>query len=452
MKMQSVLKKLLRLCGILLLWGLLLFPTMVSGQQAQNADSLTYSLYQQQQWDELIRVGTTAIRGGVNHFYMQMRVGIAFYEKQNYRRAIPFFSKAQQLNSSDEAATEYLYYSYLLSGRTADARVLLSQLTTAHRQRLAIQKTPVVDQIYIEGGPGFGATEDLHNYYQNRQQTDSIYNQAWYYDNQQYYHAGINFNVLPQLQTYQGVSLISVNATQQVNSQHQPQPDFRHKAIQQEYYGNLQYAPLPGWKLTPAWHLTRTRYDVRHFRYDDSLGFISDTLSLTRHDNLFWLGITKELGIFSTELNGSLASFDGRNGWQTGIFVNIYPLGNLKLYTRTGLTVLDDDIDDSHLIFHQSVGTRVLPKLWLDVSATIGNLRGYTEQNAFVLFNIPEDARFKTEALLTWTAGNHLEVSLRYRLMRRTSNYVGYINNQDYIVLGKDYNFNTFIGGIKWLF
>lgn len=450
--MQSVLKKLLRLCGILLLWGLLLFPTMVSGQQAQNADSLTYSLYQQQQWDELIRVGTTAIRGGVNHFYMQMRVGIAFYEKQNYRRAIPFFSKAQQLNSSDEAATEYLYYSYLLSGRTADARVLLSQLTTAHRQRLAIQKTPVVDQIYIEGGPGFGATEDLHNYYQNRQQTDSIYNQAWYYDNQQYYHAGINFNVLPQLQTYQGVSLISVNATQQVNSQHQPQPDFRHKAIQQEYYGNLQYAPLPGWKLTPAWHLTRTRYDVRHFRYDDSLGFISDTLSLTRHDNLFWLGITKELGIFSTELNGSLASFDGRNGWQTGIFVNIYPLGNLKLYTRTGLTVLDDDIDDSHLIFHQSVGTRVLPKLWLDVSATIGNLRGYTEQNAFVLFNIPEDARFKTEALLTWTAGNHLEVSLRYRLMRRTSNYVGYINNQDYIVLGKDYNFNTFIGGIKWLF
>ncbi|HZK07401.1 MAG TPA: hypothetical protein VFC92_04305 [Bacteroidales bacterium] len=452
MKMQSVLKKFFGLCGILLLWGLLIFPALVSGQQVQNADSLTYALYQQQQWDELIRTGTDAIRAGVDHFYMQMRVGIAFYSTQNYRRSIPFFRQARQLNPIDEAATEYLYYSYLLSGRTADARVLLSQLTTAHRQRLELQKAPVVDQLYIEGGPGFGATDDLHNHYQNRQHADSIYNQAWYYDNLQYYHAGINFNVLPQLQTYHGATFISVDATQQVNYQRKPNPDFHHTAVQQEYYGNLQYTPSPGWKLTPAWHLTRTRYDVRNFRYDGFQGLVPDTLSSTRHDNLFWLGISKEFGIFSTALNGALASFDGSNGWQTGVFVNVYPLGNLKLFTRTGLTVLGDDINEGHLIFHQSVGTRVLPKLWLDVSATIGNLRGYTEQNAFVLFNIPEEARFKAEALLTWVAGNHLEVSLRYRLMRRTSNYVGYINNQDYIVLEKDYNFNTFIGGIKWQF
>ena len=91
MKMQSVLKKFFGLCGILLLWGLLIFPALVSGQQVQNADSLTYALYQQQQWDELIRTGTDAIRAGVDHFYMQMRVGIAFYSTQNYRRSIPFF-------------------------------------------------------------------------------------------------------------------------------------------------------------------------------------------------------------------------------------------------------------------------------------------------------------------------------------------------------------------------
>jgi hypothetical protein len=207
-----------------------------------------------------------------------------------------------------------------------------------------------------------------------------------------------------------------------------------------------------GWKIVPAWHLTRTSYEVRNFRYDGTLGLVSDTLSMTSHDNLFWLGISKELRIFSIELNGALASFDGSDAWQTGLFVNVYPLGNLKLYTRSGLVALRDGQDADHLIFHQSVGTRVLPSLWLDVSATIGNLRGYTEQNAFVLFNIPEDARFKTEALLTWAAGKHLELSLRYRLMRRTSSYLNYINNEDFIVLKKDYNFNTFIGGIKWQF
>lgn len=452
MKRPSFIKKCPRLCGMLVLWTVLLFPAVVAGQQKQNADSLTYSLYQQQQWDELIRTGTAAIRQGVDHFYMQMRVGIAWYEKQNYRRAIPFFCKARQLNPIDEVATEYLYYSYLLAGRTADARVVLSQLTPAHRQKLGQKVPSVIDQVYIEAGPGFSGTSDLKQHNKNRRQADTIYNQAWYYDALQYYHAGINFNVLPQLQTYQGVSLISVEATQKVNYQQQRKRDFRHTAMQQEYYGNLQYTPLPGWKIVPAWHLTRIRYDVRNFKYDGALGLVSDTLSLTRHDNLFWLAINKEFGIFSAELNGALASFDGSDAWQAGFFVNVYPLGNLKLYTRTGLIALRDGQEANHLIFHQSVGTRVLPSLWLDVSATIGNLRGYTEQNAFVLFNIPEDARFKTEALLTWAAGNHLELSLRYRLMRRTSSYLTYINNEDFIVLEKDYNFNTFIGGIKWQF
>ncbi|NCA87063.1 MAG: hypothetical protein EOM83_16120 [Clostridia bacterium] len=437
---------------MLLLSAVLLFPLVVAGQQKQNADSLTYSLYQQQQWDELIRVGTSAIRQGVDHFYMQMRVGIAWYEKQNYRRAIPFFRQARQLNPIDEAATEYLYYSFLLSGRIADARVILSQLTPAHRQKLGVEVPSVIDQIYIEAGPGFSGAADLKQQNKNRQQTDTIYNQAWYYDDLQYYHAGININVLPQLQTYQGVSLIAADATQTVNYQQKPEADFQPQAIQQEYYGNVQYTFFPGWKLTPAWHLTHTRYDVRNFRYDDTLGLVSDTLSMTRSDNLFWLGISKEIGIFSAELIGTMASFDGNDAWQAGFFANAYPLGNLKLYTRTGIITLRNGQEADHLIFHQSVGTRVLPSLWLDVSATIGNLRGYTEQNAFVLFNIPEDTRFKTEALLTWAAGKHLELSLRYRLMRRTSSYLTYINNEDFIVLEKDYNFNTFIGGIKWQF
>jgi tetratricopeptide (TPR) repeat protein len=452
MKMQVDLKKSLLWSGTLVFVAMLLLPAAISAQHTQNADSLTYALYQQQQWDELVVAGTAAIRSGVDHYYMQMRVGIAWYEKQNYRRAIPFFRQARQLNPIDEVATEYLYYSYLLSGRTTDARIVLSQLTPAHRQKLGVEMPPVIDQIYIEAGPGYSGISDLKQQNKNRQQTDTIYNQAWYYHDLQYYHAGVNINVLPQLQTYQGVSLIAADAIQTVNYQRQPEADFQPQAIQQEYYGNVQYTFFPGWRLTPAWHLTRTNYDTRQFRYDDSEGLLSDTLSMTRHDNLFWLGISKEIWLFSTELNGALASFDGSDAWQAGFFVNVYPLGNLKLYTRTGLIALRDGQEADHVIFHQSVGTRVLPKLWLDVSATIGNLRGYTEQNAFVLFNIPEDTRFKAEALLTWAAGKHLELSLRYRLMQRTSSYFTYINYEDFIVLKTDYYFNTFIGGIQWNF
>nr|NQU89727.1 hypothetical protein [Bacteroidota bacterium] len=116
--------------GILLLYSLMVFllmlqPLSTFSQEKQDfrkIDSLTYSLYQQGKWDKLITVGEKALGQGLDYYYLQIRVGIAWYEKQNYRRAIPHFEEALKFNLVDQTVLEYLYYSYLLSGRNYDMR------------------------------------------------------------------------------------------------------------------------------------------------------------------------------------------------------------------------------------------------------------------------------------------------------------------------------------------
>ena len=47
-----------------------------------TVEQKSYQLYQDKNWSALINYGKKAIKNGYNYFYMQMRVGIAYYEKK----------------------------------------------------------------------------------------------------------------------------------------------------------------------------------------------------------------------------------------------------------------------------------------------------------------------------------------------------------------------------------
>jgi len=106
--------------------------TIVQGQAVMNFSSLdkqTYGLYLDKNWKDLVSLGKKGLDNGFDYFYLRMRIGIAYYELGNYRRAIPHFRKALVFNSKDQYANEYLYYSYLFSGRKADAINLSEKFT-----------------------------------------------------------------------------------------------------------------------------------------------------------------------------------------------------------------------------------------------------------------------------------------------------------------------------------
>lgn len=56
----------------------------VSQEELNSAivEQKSYQLYVDKNWSELIKYGNMAINKGYDYFYMQMRVGIALYEKK----------------------------------------------------------------------------------------------------------------------------------------------------------------------------------------------------------------------------------------------------------------------------------------------------------------------------------------------------------------------------------
>ncbi|MCU0409034.1 MAG: hypothetical protein MUD02_08815, partial [Bacteroidales bacterium] len=57
-------------------------------------DSLTYKLYTDKNWNELISAAKKALHDGHDYYYLRMRIGIAYYEKKQYASAATHFRKA----------------------------------------------------------------------------------------------------------------------------------------------------------------------------------------------------------------------------------------------------------------------------------------------------------------------------------------------------------------------
>ena len=78
----------------------LLLSLTTHGQEtstSQNFEKETFKLYSQKNWPELIQVSKKAIKEGSDYFYLRMRLAIAFYERQNYHRALIHFKQSLQI-------------------------------------------------------------------------------------------------------------------------------------------------------------------------------------------------------------------------------------------------------------------------------------------------------------------------------------------------------------------
>jgi len=437
---------------------LITMPAMLGAQEKRpgfkKTDSLTYVLYQQQKWDELIETGEYALKHGIDYYYLQMRVGIAWYEKGNFRQAIPHFEAALKYNDQDQTAMEYLYYCYLFSGRQYDIRRLMPRLNKSTMEKMGIKKSGILDEIYVEGGPGFSDDQKIKNNRNGTRELDTIYNSTYLYGNTLYYHVGARFNIHPNISIYQGYSGIKAPFTQKIWYQDLPLDldDFTYTTYQDEYYGNLEIGLPNGIKITPAWHFLWYKYDNRNIGYDTiSFALTVDTATIHRSEYVMSLSIRKDLPNLAFELNGVFGDFGRKNQSQLGISAFVYPFGNLNFYTQTSfINVWQPGVYS--LIFQQMVGGRLANKLWVEANFTLGNLTNFAENNAFTIYNAPEKINYKFETAFIYDLNKHLGFSLRYRLEQRENEYLYYRTINEYDRLITKYFYHSIIGGIKWRF
>lgn len=243
----------------------------------QYYDSVTYSLYTSGKWDDLIDLGKTVIKEGIDYKYLRQRIGYAYFTKGDFQRARSNFDKALSFDSYDQLSLEYLYYSYLNIGKEDYSGIIVKGIDPAVKKILKIKAINPVESIEAEYNFKYAGTP--------------------YRSNPQYYRFGATTKLGYRLSLMQSFSKYNQFIEIQQTGANEIFP-----VRQSEYYALL--------KMLISSHISiKTGY---HY-----LNLSSGTLSLI--GNLFSFSVAPELKGFTFEFNGSALMIDTLKTYQVGM-------------------------------------------------------------------------------------------------------------------------------------
>jgi len=483
---------------------------------AVYTDYKTYQDYMQKNGNDLLKIGKRAHKHGIDFYYLQKRMAIAYFETKNYCMATEYFNKILNDYPDNDVAREYLYFSYLYSGRYADAKLLADKSGYIFRKRLKIPQTQLLQSISLDAG--IVANND---YVSQTNKfiggSDSIYGEQSVLKTQQFFSAGAQLRINSKWSMYVAFSNLRVNNTQQIYQLKGLQNNFETGINQNEIYVSANNHFKYGWDLTMAAHLliVNTQQNVLSYNsanfishYDTSYlnnvtqQIVSTTVYDTIHGfykyyqpvitnktttlNNFALSaaIAKSWRIFNFSLNGVYSSLNNLTQFQLGGGIAVYPFGNLNLFSLTNANFwLQQNVQ--RIILSQTIGFKFTQNVGCNIFYSIGDISNYTENNGYVVYNNIDMIKLRTGINGTFALFNSkLLLTLRYQFIQKESQLLTYqfqsfqnetltetkvfanngvqeIINSNYVAKIKyyvplyslfKYNNQSIIGGLTWFF
>ena len=379
---------------------MLLTRSALRGQEVpdyQYYDSVTYNLYLSGKWNELISLGQDAIIKGIDYKYLRQRVGYARFVKGEYQKARKDFEKALSFDSYDQFTLEYLYYSYLNTGKEEYSGTIAKRLNPDLKNTLDIAAFKPVESIELEYNFKYSGTS--------------------YRSNPQYYRLGFGTKLGYRLTLFQ-----SVSDYKQVIELQQAGANEIYSNRQTEYYSILKM--LLGNKL-----IAETGY---HFLYTRS------GTSLLR-GNLFLFAFAPDLKRFLLEFNGSVLNFGQERTIQTGLIAGYVFPGRSDFYFNSGVSGLFRS-QTGNLILSQKAGLRILKRIWLEGNTIFGRMTNYNDFNGLYIYNSIDPMRLKSGITTYIPLNRKITLWANYSWERKDF----YENNSFH------YNQFSYLGGIKW--
>lgn len=375
-----------------------LFTTLLAGAQDKpdfaKTDSLSYSYYLKGEWDSLIDLGNRLISGGIDYKFLRQRLGYAFFVKGDFTAAKMNFRKALKYDSFNSFTNEYLFYSFLNTGREDHAGVMESHMDPYLARKLKISKFKPVGSIDAE-----------LNY---KASGSTLRTGAFYY------RAGIDTWLGYRLRLYQALSKYSQTVTLQSSA--------KFDIDQLGYYVRL------GWNI-PGYMVLTGAYHYVH---------VSGKGNKLYNGHLFLAGLSPDFNRFIFEANGSLFRYEGSNTLQAEIHAGYIFPGSAGFYLKGEGAVINNS--GTSLVSGIAAGSRLSKKTWLDVNLLRGNMDRYNDFRGIYVYNSYDPVILRSGATLNYFAGSKFVLWINFSLERKKY-------NEDFTYR---YNQFSYLGGIKW--
>jgi hypothetical protein len=424
----------------------------------KTVDYKTYGYYINQKWDSLIFLGELAIDLDIDYYYLRVRLGVAYYEKQKYLAACKHFQQALIFDSQSDFAMLYLYKSYIQLGREAEARLLFKSFSKALKSETKIPESYFVSQVYAEGGYLFSNNESKNKDI-DLDGDANIYGETALSKDKYFFHFGLQHDIGKKVSIYHAYNNLTINYSRIVKGFNTEQVSSDIIIRQQEYYINAEWFMKKGFSLSPAFHLLSLKYTTNDIKADTNM-----------RKHVASLALSKRFTNTQVSLFGTYSDFEESMQIQAGLLLTVYPFSNLKFYSTTGVVNKNNFTDNSppgngkkgnnatkrtvssSFVFSELLGVKFYKNNWLEISATYGELKNYNEKNAMIVYDTPDKINYKLEANLFFQLNKKLRLTLGYQYWDLTGTY--FVQNSflpgDIRSFNTNYQNQLITGGLKW--
>lgn len=374
------------------------FLSVLSGIRAQDLPDFatinreTYRFYTEQKWDSLLTLGKAALQQEIDYFYLRMRMGIALYTKNRYRKAAGHFKQALTFNQHDPAALEYLYYSRLLSGQSGMA----DHVRKRFRGDPALQLPPpggrFLDRFSLEYLYSNGVDDGL---FEPSAAEYMVSAPGVQYTTRYFHNVSLSLvNALgPGIRLVHAYNYLSESNhyfySNGTNFFHAPDQHL----YQHQYYISPRFTTPAGSRFMPMFHAVHIGYQAVT---DFGQGYMGGALQwsgnyLTKTDIATGLGFRQAMGYADLELGAWYSRLNGAQQLQNRLGFTIYPLGNLNLYAGGFINSQYETLSGVEGVFRLipevMLGFAIAEKVWFDLKGTMGEMTNYLENNGMIVYN-----------------------------------------------------------------
>ena len=356
-----------------------------------HVDALTQELILKKDWDGLVREGKNALEQGIDYYYLRIRLGIANFEKGNYHQAFSHFEKALETNGEEEYVKEYLYYAYLWSGRTAQAKSVARDFSNKMKLETQTDQASVVNGLEAAYNyTGLSDQQVIDEFSVNVDPSSDGYQLVPRFHH--YGFLGLDLNLGARFRLYQGFSLIQ--ATHFYYGQESgfsfQNPSYVSDSWQ--YFASGSYYMGKGFHFTAGGHYLNINFPLQEVQQmgngQQALVIIQDQKD---SDYLVFGSISKNFAYLDLGASVFYGTINNATQIQSDLNLTLYPPGNLNFYTNSVLTFQNQEFANgsvvNRLIFNQEMGTKVTNFLWLEGYVTFGELENYFTKQGLVVFN-----------------------------------------------------------------
>lgn len=379
--------------------------------EVETVDFISYDHFLRHDWKLLINYSEKALNNNIDFYYLRLRLGIAYYELHQYRKALYHFEKAYQMDNRDELLKEYLYYCYLFTDQYSQALKISKKFSDVTLKKTNLEYPSGVFLVNVEYGNKLASDTSL-------------------YKTLKYFQAGIGFKLGRGVTAYSAFT----NITQQM---------YYGTLSQQQLYASINIPLNNSWAITPAFHFINYAYNNQLTSPPPKPG--DPKSSLSSLDGTSYVGsisISKNWKDFLFNGGLSYSTLNKAKQYQQQFGVSWFPLHNNKLTINPSLTLFSNDSGTS-LKPIISFSAKYFLHSKFSVAANYSSIetKNFNELNGYSVNNSDDITHERFTAVLDLNCYKNINIFGVYVHESKTE-----------AVSLKDYNFNTGIIGIKLTF